>query len=142
MRALGLLLWVLVGVAEAGPLVYTPINPSFGGNPLYGSTLLNEAQAQDQTKAPAKATDPDAAIKAFNSQLQSALLSRLSSSLIKNIADTDGKLHAGTVDTSSYTIDVKDLGEGQIQLTTTSKITGASQSFIFDQSQVDTGSTN
>lgn len=34
--------------ACAGTLVYTPTNPSFGGNPLNGSTLLGTAQAQNQ----------------------------------------------------------------------------------------------
>ena len=34
--------------ARAGTLVYTPTNPSFGGNPLNGSTLLSTAQAQNQ----------------------------------------------------------------------------------------------
>jgi curli production assembly/transport component CsgF len=34
--------------ACAGTLVYTPTNPSFGGNPLNGATLLGTAQAQNQ----------------------------------------------------------------------------------------------
>ncbi|WP_249362616.1 MULTISPECIES: curli assembly protein CsgF [unclassified Pseudoalteromonas] len=33
-------------------LVYTPINPSFGGSPLNGSMLLNKAQSQNKHKAP------------------------------------------------------------------------------------------
>jgi curli production assembly/transport component CsgF len=54
---LGRVRWyVLAGVmaaaagapASAGTLVYTPTNPSFGGNPLNGSTLLGSAQAQNQ----------------------------------------------------------------------------------------------
>ena len=42
-------LCVALGVvtAWATELVYTPINPSFGGNPLNGQFLLNEAQAQN-----------------------------------------------------------------------------------------------
>ena len=41
---------VIVGAApvSAGTLVYTPTNPSFGGNPLNGPTLLSSAQAQNQ----------------------------------------------------------------------------------------------
>jgi curli production assembly/transport component CsgF len=35
-------------VCTAGTLIYTPINPSFGGNPLNGPTLLSQAQAQNQ----------------------------------------------------------------------------------------------
>jgi curli production assembly/transport component CsgF len=36
---------------EASELVYTPINPSFGGNPMNGSFLLGKAQAQNKHKA-------------------------------------------------------------------------------------------
>nr|WP_259399509.1 curli assembly protein CsgF [Pseudoalteromonas sp. SR41-4] len=37
---------------SATELVYTPINPSFGGSPLNASMLLNKAQAQNKHKAP------------------------------------------------------------------------------------------
>ncbi|AXT29480.1 curli production assembly protein CsgF [Pseudoalteromonas tunicata] len=43
--------WWAVNVS-ASELVYTPINPSFGGSPLNGSMLLNKAQAQNKHKAP------------------------------------------------------------------------------------------
>ncbi|WP_353537722.1 curli assembly protein CsgF [Colwellia sp. KU-HH00111] len=36
---------------NASELVYTPINPSFGGNPLNGNFLLGKAQAQNKHKA-------------------------------------------------------------------------------------------
>jgi len=36
----------------AGELVYRPLNPSFGGDPLRGSYLLNKAQAQDTKRDP------------------------------------------------------------------------------------------
>lgn len=35
----------------ASELVYTPINPSFGGSPLNGSFLMGKAQAQNKHKA-------------------------------------------------------------------------------------------
>lgn len=37
---------LLSGSAFAGQLLYTPVNPSFGGNPLNGPNLLQSAQAQ------------------------------------------------------------------------------------------------
>ena len=37
--------------ASSTELVYTPINPSFGGNPLNSSFLLGKAQAQNKHKA-------------------------------------------------------------------------------------------
>ena len=44
--------------AAATELIYTPVNPVFGGNPLNGPVLLNNAQAQNNKK------DPDAALRA------------------------------------------------------------------------------
>ncbi|MCF2908342.1 curli assembly protein CsgF [Pseudoalteromonas sp. DL2-H2.2] len=37
---------------HATELVYKPINPSFGGNPLNANMLLNKAQAQNKHRAP------------------------------------------------------------------------------------------
>ena len=39
---------MMAGPVYAGTLVYTPTNPTFGGNPLNGSTLFSSAQAQNQ----------------------------------------------------------------------------------------------
>jgi curli production assembly/transport component CsgF len=35
-----------ISAASASGIVYHPVNPTFGGNPLNGSTLLSTAQAQ------------------------------------------------------------------------------------------------
>ncbi|MGJ7456556.1 curli assembly protein CsgF [Halomonas sp. MA07-2] len=45
---------MLVSTAHvsAGELIYRPINPSFGGDPLVGNYLLNKAQGQDTNKDP------------------------------------------------------------------------------------------
>jgi curli production assembly/transport component CsgF len=45
-------------VAVASQLVYTPVNPTFGGNPLNGSYLLSVGQSQGFGVA-AKNTTPD-----------------------------------------------------------------------------------
>lgn len=42
----------LVGTATAGQLIYTPVNPSFGGNPFNGPYLMSIAQQQASEKAP------------------------------------------------------------------------------------------
>jgi curli production assembly/transport component CsgF len=44
----GVMVATIGAPACAGTLVYTPTNPSFGGNPLNGSTLLGLAQAENQ----------------------------------------------------------------------------------------------
>jgi len=45
-----LLSWLFISLAasaaEASSLTYTPVNPTFGGNPNNGSYLLSTAQAQ------------------------------------------------------------------------------------------------
>ena len=70
---------------QAGPscateLVYTPINPSFGGNPNNAPGLLAQANAQNKFKAPVKSD-----LDAFNDNLQKAILSRLSSQALTNL---------------------------------------------------------
>jgi len=37
-----------ITVARAGQLVYTPVNPSFGGSPFNGDWLLNQGILQDK----------------------------------------------------------------------------------------------
>jgi len=45
--------WPLLSMpAMAGQLIYTPVNPSFGGNPLNGSYMLQSAQAQKRYPYP------------------------------------------------------------------------------------------
>ena len=44
----GLLFAATAGAASASQLVYRPINPSFGGDPLNGNWLLSQASAQGE----------------------------------------------------------------------------------------------
>ena len=127
------LLVLMSSLSEAGPLVYYPTNPSFGGNPGYGSVLLSEAQAQDQHKAPVAAKNPDAALNTFNSRLQTALLNRLTSNVISSVVNGSGKVTPGIVDTSNYTVEIVDIGKGILRITTKSKVTGSVQTFEYDQ---------
>jgi curli production assembly/transport component CsgF len=69
---------------SAQEIVYRPVNPVFGGNPLNGSYLLGTAVAQDKNKDPDDALfgldgepDPNAQFLEFSRQLQSRLLTRL-----------------------------------------------------------------
>lgn len=50
--AIGIGITFVATMASAGTLVYTPTNPTFGGNPANGPFLLSTAQAQGEgTKA-------------------------------------------------------------------------------------------
>jgi curli production assembly/transport component CsgF len=134
-----MLLLVVSGLSNAGPLVYYPTNPSFGGNPGYGSVLLNEAQAQDQHKAPVVAKTPVTALDTFNKRLQTALINRLSSNIISSVVNGTGQIQEGTTETTDFIINISDIGSGVLRITTTAKATGQTQTFEYDQA-ADSGS--
>jgi curli production assembly/transport component CsgF len=114
----------------ATELVYTPVNPNFGGSPLNGSALLGQAQAQNKSKDPeADQKDKQSALQQFNDSLQRAVLGRLASALTSNIVGPDGKLIPGTIETSDFIINIVDTGNGSLTVTTTDKTTGGSTSF-------------
>ncbi|GIZ52989.1 curli assembly protein CsgF [Noviherbaspirillum aridicola] len=133
-RAMLLAMLVQAPALQATELVYTPVNPSFGGSPLNGAVLLNAAQAQN------KHTDPKSGpaggiggqqtpLQQFNDILERAVLNRLVSAATTSVMGADGKLQPGTVTTGNFTIQITDLGGGLLQVTTTDKVTGASTSF-------------
>ncbi|MFI8739845.1 curli assembly protein CsgF [Stutzerimonas sp. R75] len=105
---------------SATELVYTPVNPSFGGSPLNGAWLLGSAQAQNDTK------DPDAfdrgslagtsALDRFTSQLESRLLS----DLLGNVKD--GK--TGSITTDDFIVDIRKDEAGNTVVKITDRLTG------------------
>ena len=117
--------------AHAEELVYEPINPSFGGSPLNGNWLLNQAQAQDKTEDPdaQQYQDKMSDLDNFNNLLQRSILSRLASAITGSIIGTGGEIMPGTIETSDFIIDIVDLGDGILNITTTDKLTGQSSSF-------------
>jgi curli production assembly/transport component CsgF len=127
---LALALAGIVRPARATELVYTPVNPNFGGSPLNGATLLSQAQAQNKAKDPdADQQNKQSALDQFNDSLQRAVLGRLASALTASIIGPNGQLVPGTVETGDFMISIVDLGGGTLQVTTTDKVTGASTSF-------------
>lgn len=134
LACLSAFLLVHAACAGATEIVYVPNNPSFGGNPLNGPVLLNSANAQN------KFTDPSISnalsrfgsqsqLDQFNQRLQSLILDRIANSLTGSIFDTNGNLRPGTVDTSTFSITIVDLGNGLLSITTTDKTTGATTTF-------------
>ena len=121
----------------AGQLVFTPINPAFGGNPNNGVFLLNEAAAQNNKTNPNLTTANGfkqlSPLEQFNQSLQSAILNRIASAITGGVVDAQGKLIPGTIQTSSFTITILDLGNGLIQITTIDKTTGQSTQFQVSQ---------
>ena len=123
-------------IAPATELVYQPVNPAFGGNPLNGPVLLNSAQAQDKHK------DPDAQnslnslnktpLQDFNDMLERAILGQLATAATGGVM-SNGKLIPGTVETGNFRINIIDLGGGLLKITTTDKTTGGTSTFEVSQ---------
>jgi curli production assembly/transport component CsgF len=115
---------ILGGAApsQASSLVYTPINPSFGGNPNNGIVLLDEANAQNLPLAAKSAEQAAAAAAAssangtgaltpsqiFAEQLQSQLLSSFANQITQAIfgpnAQTSGTYSYGTTTVTFVTV--------------------------------------
>lgn len=114
---------------SATELVYTPVNPSFGGSPLNGAWLLGNAQAQNDKK------DPDAidrssltgtsALDRFTSQLESRLLSDL-------LGDVrDGR--TGSITTDDFIVNIINDDIGNLVVNITDRLTGEVSEIIIGQ---------
>ena len=107
--------------ALAQDLTYTPINPSFGGNPFNSSHLLGIANAQNDYRDP-RSTTSNSQADVFARQLQSRLLSALSSQIVDAIFG-DNPQERGTIRFGGQTIEfVRGLTE--VTLTITNDETG------------------
>jgi curli production assembly/transport component CsgF len=130
------------GPSAAGNLIYTPTNPSFGGNPNNGAFLLNQANAQNlplakQTEAAAAAAAAAAGSgsggsgaltpgQIFAQQLQSQLLSSFANQITQAIFGPNA-VQSGTFSFGSTTISfapqggniVIDINDGQTITTIT-----------------------
>ncbi|MCL1139925.1 curli assembly protein CsgF [Shewanella pneumatophori] len=104
----------LANSVQATELVYTPINPSFGGSALNGSYLLNKANAQNDHTA--KTTEED-----FVSRFKESLERNIMNTITRGVAS--GEITDGTYDTGDFRIEVASIGGG-VMLTITNLITG------------------
>ena len=81
--AAAMLVWAPAATAQ--DIRYTPVNPSFGGSPFNGATLLNEANAQNKTVDPA--ATKAGATQSTGAEFVRQLESRLYSSLANQVSD-------------------------------------------------------
>jgi curli production assembly/transport component CsgF len=116
----GAALLAIAGSAQGGTLLYTPTNPSFGGNPLNGSYLFSEAQAQNQFTQ-SKASSPGASTPAaptpgqiFAQQLTSQLYSSLANKITQAIFGENAQKN-GAFSFEGTTISYQQVG-GNIQI--------------------------
>ena len=107
------------GLVQATELVYTPVNPSFGGNPLNGTWLLNNAQAQNNYDDPdlknRTAVPGTSALERFTSQLQSRLLGQ--------VLDNISSGNSGSLSTDAFIVNVVD-DSGALTIEVTDRSTG------------------
>ncbi|MFC3607525.1 curli assembly protein CsgF [Stutzerimonas tarimensis] len=115
----------LAGTLHASELVYQPVNPSFGGNPLNGGWLLGNAQAQNDHENPNARSllRNQSALERFTSQLESRLLSQL----LSNISDGN----AGSLTTDAFVINILD-SDGFLTVDITDRLTGERSQIVID----------
>lgn len=107
--------------AAAQDLTYEPVNPSFGGNLFNSSHLLGIANAQNDFRDP-RSTSSTSQADIFARQLQSRLLSALSSQIVDAIFG-DNPQESGTIRFGGQTITfIRSLTE--VTLTITNDDTG------------------
>lgn len=93
--------WLSSTGLQATELVYTPLNPSFGGNPLLGSYLLNKANAQNDHTEEGNEDD-------FVTRFQESLERNMISEITRGV--TNGEIENGTFTSGDYLIDIVSLG--------------------------------
>lgn len=120
--------------AQATELVYTPVNPTFGGNPANAAGLLNNATAQNNYKAPSTAsssTSTQSQLDTFTRQLQTAVLNRLTSTAVSDLFSADGKILANrTVTAGNFVISITTDAQGNLVMTTSDKTVPGSSTQI------------
>lgn len=121
-------------IAHASELVYVPVNPNFGGNPLNGTILMNEASAQNHwTDDGTSGQTKQSPLQQFQTSLENAILSRVSAAVSSSIVGPNGQLIPGVLDTKDFSIAITSLGGGVLQITTTDKSTGQTTQFQVSQ---------
>lgn len=109
--------------ASAQELVYTPVNPSFGGDSFNSAHLLGIANAQNDYKDPNATTTGNSQIDQFLRQLQSRLLSSLAAQ-VNDAIFGDNPQESGTITFGDQTITFVRLLDS-VALTITDSTTGA-----------------
>lgn len=122
LTAVGMMAAVGATPAAAQDLTYTPIDPTFGGNPFNSSHLLGIANAQNKFKDPSATATGQTQAQIFAQQLQSRLLSALSGQIVNAIFGDNPQQH-GTISFGGQTITF-DRGLDNVTLNITDDSTG------------------
>lgn len=101
--AIALVVSAAASPAVAQDLVHEPISPTFGGNPFNSNHILGIANAQNNTTDP-DAVDRNSQESVFARQLESRLLSALSSQIVDAIFGENPE-EQGTITFGGQTIE-------------------------------------
>jgi len=99
----------------ASTLVYKPILPSFGGNPLNWSGFLSEASAQNIYHPPSKPSKTTTPVEEFQRRLQYLILSRLASKIVNAAFGEEEELPEGSYEIGNFQVQVTP-SDGTIQV--------------------------
>ncbi|WP_163932844.1 curli assembly protein CsgF [Paraferrimonas sp. SM1919] len=107
----------------ATQLIYTPVNPAFGGNYLNGSYLLSNASAQNNHNS-GSSYEPPSALERMSTSLESRLMSQLFNDAINgqegylktqdfeiNVVNHDGMLVVHITDLTTGETTVLEVGQ-------------------------------
>lgn len=97
-------------------LVYTPVNPNFGGNSFNYAWLLSSADAQNSFTDP-NATDPFAQqtdLQQFTDDINRTLLNNISNSITRSLFGDDGGLQEGTFTFGSLEVEAFQTAAGLV----------------------------
>jgi curli production assembly/transport component CsgF len=115
-----LLALLVISAVNASELVYTPVNPSFGGNALNSSHLFNHANAINDFEDPNARDIFDEQESALD-RLASSLESRLISQLLADV----GNGNTGQLETDDFFLNIVD-DSGTLLVQIVDKETGES----------------
>ncbi len=118
----------VAGPVGATELLYTPVNPNFGGSPLNGSFLMNEATANNHFPTPktqTTATSSTSAQQEVLQNLQQAAINAVLSEVAQQISSGLSQKNAsGSYNIAGELINFQTVGN-QINITLTDSTTGA-----------------
>ena len=105
----GLFVWALFlmpgSMANATELIYTPVNPSFGGSPFNWSGLLQSATLQNKFQEGRPLRVPKSPLERFTEQLEYSVFSRMANRIVDTAFGED-TLQPGEYVFGNYKISV------------------------------------
>ncbi len=107
-----ILVFLSSAFCSAQQLVYTPINPAFGGDTFNYQWLLSSAEAQNSFTDPSIVDNDRTELESFQENLNRQLLNSLS----RNVFDSQlgDELKEGTFNVGDLALEIFETGEGLV----------------------------